>query len=290
MYPPEFEYERPGSVDEAIELLAANAGRDVELLAGGHSLLPTLKSGLASPDLLIDIGGIDELRGIEPNGDSTAVGALTSYADIESNDHLWEVSTVTAEAASHIGDLQVRNAGTIGGNIAHADPASDMPAGVLAADAVIHSRGPDGDGAIPAADFFEGMYGTALADDEILTGIEFPHQAGGAASAYVKKPSPSSGYAIVGVAASVETNGGSVDSARVAINGAVDHAVRLSSVEEALIGESLTEDVIQDASSLASDDLQGMTLMGDGQASEQFRAKLAEIYCSRALEKVADRL
>jgi len=290
MYPPEFEYERAGSVDEAIELLEANAGRDVELLAGGHSLLPTLKSGLATPDLLIDIGGIGELRGIESNGDSTAVGALTPYADVESDDHLWEVSAVTAEAASHIGDRQVRNAGTIGGNIAHADPASDMPAGVLAADATVHARGPGGDRAIAADDFFEGMYGTALEEDEILTAIEVPHLAAGGAGAYVKKPSPSSGYAIVGVAAAVETSGDTVESARVAVNGAVDHAVRLTGVEDALVGESLTESVIEDASSLAADDLDGANLMGDAQASEQFRVKLVDVYSRKALAEVASRL
>lgn len=290
MYPPEFEYERAGTVDEAIQLLEANADRETELLAGGHSLLPTLKSGLASPELLIDIGGVDELRGVESNGESTKIGALTPYADLESNDDLWDVNTVTAEVASRIGDLQVRNAGTIGGNIAHADPASDMPAGVIAADATIHASGPNGSREITADDFFQGMYGTALDADEILTTIEVPHQGADSASGYVKKPSPSSGYALVGVAASVGTDGSHVESARVAVNGAVDHAVRLTGVEDALLGEALTEDVIQEASSLAADDLGGMTLMSDGQASERFREKLVEIYSSRALETVASRL
>lgn len=290
MYPPEFEYERADSVDEAIELLSANVDRETELLAGGHSLLPTLKSGLADPDLLIDIGGLDDLRGVEDTGDTTTIGALTSYVDIESNDHVWDASAVVAEAASHIGDLQVRNAGTIGGNIAHADPASDMPGSVLAAGATIHARGPDGDREIPVDDFFVGMYGTALDEDELLTAIEVPNQDGDTGSAYVKKPSPASGYALIGVAASVRSNGGGVDSARVAVNGAVDHAVRLSGVESALEGNELSESAIESAAEQAEDDLAGATLMDDVQASGEFRKHLAEVYSRQALQKAADRV
>lgn len=290
MYPPEFEYERAASVDEAVELLVANADRDVELLAGGHSLLPTLKSGLASPDLLIDIGGLDELRGVEANGDSTTIGALTPYVDIEADDHLWDAATVIAEAASLIGDRQVRNAGTIGGNIAHADPASDMPGGVLAAGATIHARGPEGDRELPVDEFFEGMYRTALAENELLTAVEVPNQSNGAASAYVKKPSPASGYALVGVAASVVTNGDGVESARVAVNGAVDHAVRLPGVERALEGGSLSDEAVAAAAEHAHDDLDGHSLMDDVQASGAFRKQLVEVYSRGALSLVADRL
>lgn len=290
MYPPEFEYERAGGVDEAIQLLVDNADRDVELLAGGHSLLPTLKSGLASPDLLVDIGDLDELRGVESSGGSTTIGALTPYADIESADGLWDVSAVVAEAASQIGDVQVRNAGTVGGNIAHADPASDLPASVLAADATIHARGPDGDRAIAADDFFTGMYGTALADDELLTTVEVPHQSNGTGSAYAKKPSPASGYALVGVATTVETNGDGVESARVAVNGAVDHAVRLPGVEEALSDGPLTEEAIAAAAEQAHDDLDGATLMGDVQASGEFRKQLVEVYSREAINRAAERV
>lgn len=290
MYPPEFEYAKADNVDEAIELLVENADRDVELLAGGHSLLPTLKSGLASPDLLIDIGALDELRGVESDGGTTTIGAMTPYAALENDEGLWATGAVIAEAAAAIGDVQVRNAGTIGGNLAHADPASDLPASVLAADVTLHARGPDGDREIPVDDFFTGMYGTALTEDELLTAVEVPDQENGAAGAYAKKPSPSSGYAMVGVAATVETNGGGVESARVAVNGASDHAVRLPGVEDALIGESLSSSAIESAAANAQDDLEGATLMDDIQASGAFRAQLTEVYSRRALTAVADRL
>jgi carbon-monoxide dehydrogenase medium subunit len=290
MYPPEFEYERAESVDDAVELLSTNTDRETELLAGGHSLLPTLKSGLADPDLLIDIGGLDELRGLESNGDTTTIGALTPYADLESDEGVWDASAVVAEAAGLIGDRQVRNAGTIGGNIAHADPASDMPASVLAAGATIHAQGPDGRRTIPVDDFFVRMYGTALAEDELLTGIEVPNENGASGSAYVKKPSPSSGYALVGVAASVRTNGDGVKSARVAVNGVVDHAIRLHGVERALEGGSLGESAIEAAAENAQADLDGATLMDDVQASGEFRKHLVEVYSRQALHKAADRL
>lgn len=290
MYPPEFDYERADSVDEAVELLSANADRDTELLAGGHSLLPTLKSGLADPDLLIDIGGLDGLRGVEDDGETTTIGALTTYVDVESDDHVWEASAVVAEAAAQIGDLQVRNAGTIGGNIAHADPASDMPASVLAAGATIHARGPDGAREIPVDDFFVGMYGTALDENELLTAVEVPNQDGDTGSAYVKKPSPSSGYALVGVAATVRTNGSGVESARVAVNGATDHAVRLPGVEDALEDSELSESAIESAAEHADADLEGATLMDDVQASGEFRQHLAGVYTREALQKAADRV
>ena len=290
MYPPEFEYERAETVDEALALLAEHDGAETELLAGGHSLLPTVKSGLASPDVLIDIGRIEELDGIDRNGDSTTIGALTPYVEIESSADLLEDCTVIAETASQIGDQQVRNAGTIGGNLAHADPASDMPASVIAAGATIHAQGSDGVRQIGADDFFEGMFETALEPDELLTGIEVPHHGAGGASAYVKKPSPASGYAVVGVAATVHTADGTVESARVAANGATDRGIRLSPVEEALVDESLTDDAIAAAAARATDSLDGASLMDDNQASSEFRARLLEVYTERALEQVADRL
>jgi len=290
MFPAQFEYYEAGSVDDALSLLAEHGDREVELLAGGHSLLPTMKSGLASPDALIDIGGIDDLRGIERNGDAFSIGALTPYAEVAANDAMTRDATAFAEAAKAIGDIQVRNRGTVGGNIAHSDPASDLPAAVVASDATITVQGDGGTREVAADDFFMGMYETDVGEGEILTGVEVPTLDDGDVGAYVKKPSPSSGYAIVGVAAAVETSGDTVESARVAVNGAVDHAVRLTGVEDALVGESLTESVIEDASSLAADDLDGANLMGDAQASEQFRVKLVDVYSRKALAEVASRL
>ncbi|MFB6354723.1 MAG: xanthine dehydrogenase family protein subunit M [Halobacteriales archaeon] len=289
MYPSTFEYHRPDSVAEAIDLVVEHADAEVELLAGGHSLLPTMKSGLASPDVVVDIGGLDDLRGIEPNGDATTVGALTPYADVVDHDGLWEAATVVAEAAGEIGDIQVRNRGTVGGNIAHNDPASDLPAAVLAADATVHASGRGGERTIPADDFFVGMYATALEPDELVTGIEVPHQADGAGGAYVKKPSPASGYAMVGVAAVVEAEDGEITGARVAANGALDHATRLGPVEDALVGEPLDPDVAEAAGKHATDDVEDWQLMDDIHASAEFRGHLLEVYAGRAIARAIER-
>lgn len=285
MYPAHFDYERADSVDEALDLLEDHDGQEVELLAGGHSLLPTMKSGLASPDLLIDIGGIDALQGVTRHDNVVEIGALTSYADVASDEGLQEAIPAVTEAAAAIGDIQVRNRGTVGGNIAHADPASDLPAAVLAGDATIHAQGPDGERAIPADDFFTGLYDTALDESELLTAIEVPtHDVG----IYVKKPSPSSGYAMVGVATVLGIDGGIVESARVAATGAVDHATRLTGVEDALRGTALDEDVAATAASHATEGIDDFQLMDDHQASAEYRSSLLGSYTQRAVTAAAD--
>lgn len=290
MYPSPFEYERAESVDHALSLMDEHADEETELLAGGHSLLPTMKSGLASPDVLIDIGHIERLSGIEENGDSIDLGALTPYAAVDDAELMWDSATAFAQAAHCIGDVQVRNRGTVGGNIAHADPASDLPAALLASDGTVIAHGPDGEREIPADEFFDAMYMTALSEDEILTRIELPKQDGGGhIGAYAKKPSPSSGYAMVGVAVMLETDGGTVNSARIAANGAMDHAVRLEPVEDALSDDTLSEDAIATAAEHATDDLDTAMLMDDLQASNEFRAQLLEVYTKRALEGALDR-
>lgn len=289
MYPSPFDYHRADSVSDALELLDEHPG--AELLAGGHSLLPTMKSGLADPEDLVDISGVPELRGIDHDEDITRVGAMTTYATIADSEELWNDVTVVAEAAREVGDIQVRNKGTIGGNIAHADPASDLPAAVLAAQATVHAKGPDGERTIPADEFFRSMYATALDDDEILTAVEFPNPGEDVVGAYVKKSSPSSGYAIVGVAAVVETDGdGMVSSARVSANGVIDHAIRLDPVEDALAGEPLSEEVIADAAARAADDLDEFMLLDDLQASGEYRADLLTVYAERALSVAAERV
>jgi carbon-monoxide dehydrogenase medium subunit len=289
MFPDGFTYERAGSVDEALDLLAEHADADTELLAGGHSLLPTMKTRLASPDVVVDIGRIDELRGVETDRDAntTTIGALTTYATVESADSLLDGCPAVAEAAGEIGDRQVRNAGTVGGNLAHADPAADLPASVLAADATLHVAGPDGSRAVPAGEFFRGTFQTDLDDGELLTRVEIPTDGANTTSTYVKRPHPGSGYATVGVAAAVRTDGEGVASARVAVTGATDHAVRLGAVEEALVGEPLSEDAVDAAAARATDDLDGATLLDDASASSEFRARLLEEYTGRALRRVA---
>jgi carbon-monoxide dehydrogenase medium subunit len=288
MFPAEFDYHRAESVDHAVSLLGDHP--DAELLAGGHSLIPTMKSGLADPGAIVDLGDLDSLVGIDRAGDGVHVGAMTTYATVADEDEgLWGDAAVVAHAAHEVGDIQVRNRGTIGGNVAHADPASDLPAAVLAADATIHVRGPDGDREIPADDFFLGMYATAVGPDELVTGIEFPAHVADATGAYAKRPSPSSGYALVGVAASLVLDGDEVADASVAANGVMDHAVRLDGVEDELTGTAVDEAVLADAADRATEGLDVEMMMSDEQASGEFRGHLVDVYTERALETAVER-
>ncbi|WP_435068745.1 FAD binding domain-containing protein [Haloplanus sp. C73] len=284
MYPDEFDYERPQTVEAALDLQVDHP--EAEILAGGHSLLPTMKSGLASPDMLIDISDIDSLQGIDADGDTVSVGALTTYATIADSASMQERATVFAEAAHAVGDVQVRNRGTVGGNLAHADPASDLPAAALAADATMVVQGPDGERRVDADDFFFGMYATDVAEDELLTRVEFPARPE-ATGAYAKKPSPSSGYAMVGVAVALTVDSGRVEDVGVAANGIMDHGVRLDPVEEALAGTTLDDDAIEAAAAKADADLDEMMMMDDLQASAEFRAQLLERYVERAIREAA---
>ncbi len=288
MYPDEFEYYRADNVEEALELLREHGGAGTELLSGGHSLLPAMKTGLSSPDVIVDIGHIESMSGVTFDGGTLSIGANTTYADVIDEPLSHEHAPALADAVSQVGDRQVRNRGTIGGNLAHADPASDLPGAALAVDASIVVQGPDGERAIGADDFFWGMYATDVGEDEIVTRVEVP-SASDAVGAYAKKPSPSSGYAMIGVAAQLELDGGHVDSASVGANGAMDHGVRLDPVEDALEGEQLTTDTIEDAAEQATDGLDEAMMMEDLQASAEFRAQLLKVYTERALEAVADR-
>lgn len=287
MYPDEFDYYEAGSVGEALDLLEEHADREAELIAGGHSLLPTMKTGLASPDVLIDVAQIDSLQGIEDRGDTVSIGAMTTYATVADSDVTLAAAPALAEAAHAVGDRQVRNMGTVGGNVAHADPASDLPGAAIASNATMVAEGRGGERKIAVDEFFDGMYETALADDELLIRIEVP-AARSAVGAYAKKASPSSGYAMVGVAALLEVDGGVVRSASIGANGAMDRAVRLDPVEDELTGDSLDDDVVAAAASRATDDLDTAMMLSDVQASAEFRAQLLEVYTQRALEAVAD--
>ncbi|MCO8246935.1 MULTISPECIES: xanthine dehydrogenase family protein subunit M [unclassified Haladaptatus] len=288
MFPAEFDYYKASSVSEALDLMEEHADEDPEIIAGGHSLLPTMKSGLASPGALVDVSGIDSISGIEADGDETTIGAMTNYVDVVNSSDLAENVAVFPATVEQVGDVQVRNRGTIGGNLAHADPASDLPAAALAADATIVVEGRDGEREVPVDDFFLGMYATDVGEDELLTGIRLPNapEIGGA---YAKKPSPSSGYAMVGVAAALEVDGDEVTSARVAANGVMDHGIRLEPVEDALVGGSTDEDSLADAADHAGDDLDEMLMMDDVQASAEFRAHLLTVYTKRALGAAVER-
>lgn len=289
MIPNEFEYHEAESTAEAIDFLAEHESAETELLAGGHSLLPAMKSGLSSPEVLIDISRIEELTGVAVEDGTVTIGAMTSYNDVlgaeNADDH---VPALTA-AIERVGDRQVRNRGTVGGNLAHADPASDLPGAVLASEATLVVQGPDGEREVPAEEFFLGMYATDVGPDELLTRIEIP-SAEGAVGTYAKKASPSSGYAMVGVSALVTVEDGTVSSARVGANGVMDHAVRLEGVENALVDEPLEEETIEAAAARAGESLDTALMMDDLRASGEFRAQLLEVYTRRALEGASDEL
>jgi len=289
MFPPQFDYYRATSVEEALDLLAEHADAETELLAGGHSLIPTMKSGLASPDVLVDLGGIESLRGIERGDGVTTIGAMTPYVDVATDEGLLADAPVFAEAAQAVGDIQVRNRGTVGGNLSHADPASDLPGAALAADVTLVLQGPDGERTVPVDDFFLGMFTTDVGEDELVTRVEVPHQPMGATGTYLKKPSPSSGYAMVGAAVALETDDGTIAGARVAANGAFDHARRLEAVEDALEGEPLDPEAAAAAGDHATDGVEDWELMSDLQASGEFRANLLRVYTGRAIAAAVER-
>lgn len=283
MYPAEFDYRRPNTVDDAVSLLTDHADEQVEVLAGGHSLLPMMKSGLARPDLLVDIGRIDELRGIAASDDAITIGATTTYATVLESELLANEAPALVDAVAEVGDLQVRNRGTLGGNIANADPAADPPAAFLAADGTAVVRGLDGERRVDAEALFLGMYTTSLEDDELLVGLEIPTSEERVVGSYAKRESPSSGYAVVGIAVSLTVDDRTVETARVAATGIEDFPVRLESVEEVLVDAPLTAEAIDDAAARAIDDLDVDFLMDDKDATPEFRAQLVKIYTERAL-------
>ncbi len=284
MFPAKFDYHRAGSVEEALALL----GRlpDAKLLAGGHSLLPMMKLRLAQPGALIDIGRIDELAGIRALGDRIRVGALTRHAEVAGSDLLRADCSLLAEAAAKIGDPQVRNRGTVGGNIAHADPASDLPAVLVALGATVHLRGPAGARVVAANDFFVDLLTTDLHAGEILVAVEVPRLPLATGSAYLKVDHPASGYALCGAAAVVALEAdGRCSSASLAFNGIANRPVDAAAQVAALIGR-----VPDDAAIAAA--LAGLGVdepLGDVQASAEYRVELARVYGRRALARARDR-
>jgi carbon-monoxide dehydrogenase medium subunit len=279
MIPAAFGYERPSSLDEAVGLLARDG--DAKVLAGGQSLLPLLKLRLAATDRLIDIGRIRELRGINELADGgLAIGALTTYRDLLDSPAAMRYQCL-AEAVPDIGDVQVRNRGTVGGSIAHADPASDLPAVMLALGATIHARSSGGERTIPADEFFMGPFQTALRDDEILTEIRLPGAAEAIGSAYRSLTQLASGYSIVGVAAVVARSGGSISMAQIGVTGAGEVAYRATAVERALIGSDGSADAIAAAAAHAAE---GQTVASDIHADAEYRARMAQVFVRRAVE------
>jgi aerobic carbon-monoxide dehydrogenase medium subunit len=283
MIPATFDYVRASSVDDAIRLLEAHGG-EAKLLAGGHSLIPMMKLRLAAPAVLIDIAGIPNLDQIDAASDPIAVGALTRHAKLADSDELRKKAPVLWDAANDLGDPQVRNRGTIGGASAHGDPSADYPAVLLALEATLTVAGKSGTRDVPAAQFFRGMFETALDEGEVLTKISF---AAAPASAYAKFHHPASHYAVVGAAAVLKLSGGTIDSARVAITGVGDAAFRASGVEAALKGVNPKDaDAVRAACAGAA---RGIPARSDTFASAAYRTAMADVFVARAVAKAASR-
>lgn len=286
MFPSQFTYHRAASVAEAVTLLSGNAG--AKLLAGGHSLLPMMKLRLASPPALVDIGHVAELKAVASDGDGVVIGALTTHAEIASSALVQQRAPALAEAASRVGDPAVRNRGTIGGNVSHSDPQSDLPTVLTALAANFNVTGPGGARSVDAADFFTGLLENALGDHDILTSVSVPGVAAGAGTAYVKFSHPASRYSVVGAAAVVKMEGGRCSAATVVVGGAESTPTRALSVEAALVGTDAGGDAIAAAASAVSGDFQG-DAMGDVYASAEYRQAMAAVYVRRALETAMSR-
>ena len=270
MIPAAFDYVRAGSADEAIALLGEH-GDDAKLLAGGHSLLPLMKLRLAQPSVLIDVGRLTDLSYVRDAGDHVAVGALTRHHDVHTSDVTTSLAPLLAHAAGQVGDPQVRHRGTIGGSVAHGDPASDLPAVLLAYDATFVARGPSGERTIAAADFFQGFLETALAPDELLTEIRVPKRTGG--WSFQKFNRRAQDWAIVGVAALTGDGGPAIGLVNMD-----SRPVRASASEAALASGASAAD----AAAVAADGLDPPT---DLNASPEFRRHLASVLVRRALEE-----
>ena len=283
MIPVAFDYARATSLDDALAKLAGTGG-DGRFIAGGHSLVPLMKLRLSEPKVLIDIARIPGLAGIREKDGRIEIGAGTVHHDVASSALLQKQCPVVSDAAAEIGDPQVRNRGTLGGSLAHADPAADYPAVVLAVDADIHMKGPKGWRTVKASAFFQDLFTVDLAPDEIITGIQF---APARASAYAKLPQRASRYAIVGVAAALEVKGGTIQWARIGLTGAGPSAIRLRSVEEALAGQPASRDAITAASQRAAEDLQAVN--ADLHASADYRRAMVPVFTRRALEAALKR-
>jgi aerobic carbon-monoxide dehydrogenase medium subunit len=286
MIPATFDYIAARSLDEAISLLAQHK-EDAKILAGGHSLLPAMKLRLMQPKVLIDLGRIKDLSYIKEEGGQIRIGAMTTHFQIETSDLLRRVCPLLPETAAHLGDMQVRNKGTIGGSLVHSDPAADWPAAILALDAELVARSAKGDRTIKASEFFIEMLTTALHPGEVLREIRIPAGKGKPAQAYVKVRHPASGFAVVGVAVNLAIDGGKCQSAAVGITGVSPKAYRASKVEGALTGKALDAKTLTAASAHAAE---GVDVNSDLYASAEYRKQLAIVYTRRALETAISRV
>ncbi len=283
MVPSKFAYHKPTTLKEAIDLLSTH-GDDSKILSGGHSLVPVLKLRLNDPEHIIDVSGVASMGGIKDNEKSITIGANSTHAEIANNAALKEHAPMIAIAASMIGDIQVRNFGTIGGSIAHADPAADWPAVLLAADANVVISGANGNRTVDIDQFFKGLFMTAVGEEEIITAISIPKSAFNKNSTYVKFAQPASRFALVGCAVAVANADGYVTEARVAFNGVSATPFRDGNVEKSLKGSVLNGDAIATATASVAD---GVSIMSDHFAAENYRKHMAGVYARKALSALA---
>ena len=286
MFPASFGYVAAHSVEEALQLLTEH-GEDAKLLAGGHSLIPAMKLRLSSPRTLIDLGTVTGLRGVRVDGNTLMIGALTVHTDVASAELVRKHLPGLADAASVIGDVQVRNRGTIGGSVAHADPGADFPVILTALNASFVLQSTSGNRTVAADDFFIDFYTTAMKPNEVLTEIRVPLPSSGTGTAYVKLPHPASGYVVVSVGALITRQPSGVCAlARVAVGGLGGSPIRAVASETELQGKSLTPDVIAAAAAKAAEETDPE---GDTYASAEYKRHVATVYARRAIDAAVKR-
>lgn len=285
MKPPAFDYRRPATVEDAVGELAAHGG-DAKVLAGGQSLIPMMNTRLSAPETIVDINGLNDLNYIRSENDRVAIGALTRQATVEASEVVAEHCPVIVEALEHVGHRPIRNRGTIGGNLVHADPTSELPAVAIALGADFVVRGPTGTRTVSAGDFFIGMMTTDVGSDELLVEVRFDAQAPDAGWAFEEMAPRKGDWATVGVAALVEVSDGTCRSARLAYTAVDERPVRATDAEAALVDEPPTAETFARAGQFARDQLDPPT---DVQASQAYREDLVEALTVRALDGAADR-
>jgi aerobic carbon-monoxide dehydrogenase medium subunit len=283
MFPAKFAYAAPTSLQEAVGLLD---DPDAKILAGGHSLLPLMKLRLAQPRLLVDIGRIPGLSYVRQEDGVLAIGAMTTYREIEQSREVQQAAPVLAEAVHEVGDPQVRAKGTLAGSLAHADPAGDTPAVALALGGSVRAVGPSGERELDLDSFFVDMLTTALQEKEIIREVRLRVQPSGSGAAYQKFDQPASHYALTGVCAVVSLSGGTISSARIGVTGVGTKAYRPMAVEQALVGKPVEEEAVRGAVQSVAD---GIDVQGDIHASPEYRAHLARVLTRRAVLEAAQR-
>jgi carbon-monoxide dehydrogenase medium subunit len=287
MYPAAFEYHAPTSVQDALGLMGRLKNEDAKVLAGGHSLVPMMKLRLAQPKHVIDLRKVPGLAGIKDEGGTIVLGAMATHWQMESAALLKSKCPILAETAAIIGDPAVRNLGTIGGSLAHADPAADQPATMIALGVEFVCQGPQGRRTVKVDDWFKGLMTTALREDELLVEIRVPAWPAGTGGCYMKFPHPASRFAVVGVGAMVTLDkDGRCTKAGVGVTGAGTHAVRAKGVEAGLVGKALDAAAIEAAASKAAD---GVDVQADLQGSVEYKSHLCRVFAKRAVTEAVKR-